>query len=436
MSAAAIARDIAARSRSAVEVFDEYAAKIEARNDEVNAIVLPRLAEAREEAVAVDAALARGEPVGPLAGVPFTCKDPFPVAGMRSPNGSRLLADYTCATDCEPVRRLRAAGAILLGKTNVSEFAMYWDSTNALFGSTRNPHDLSRTAGGSSGGEAAAVASGMSALGLGSDLGGSIRAPAHFTGILGLRTGRGTVPFASHHPMPASPGVRLMGTLGPMASTVDDLVLALSVLGPDAAPPRKVTTVAVFEDDGLQPVSRACREAVRMAAAALADGTFAPPAEGASAAALAHGPVEVVEARPPAQDTARRIYDSILIEEIAGIADFVGNRDDELSDYVRPMLGFARSREPSIHRYIAAFDALAEIEEEAAAWFSAIPSPCARSRPTSRRRSPPLIGRPSTASRPTRAASSRSAPTPTFSASPPLPSRSRRRPRVSRSASS
>ena len=101
--------------------------------------------------MAVDAALARGEPVGPLAGVPFTCKDPFPVAGMRSPNGSRLLADYTCATDCEPVRRLRAAGAILLGKTNVSEFSMHWDSTNALFGSTRNPHDLSRSAGGSSG---------------------------------------------------------------------------------------------------------------------------------------------------------------------------------------------------------------------------------------------------------------------------------------------
>ena len=110
-----------------------------------------------------------------------------------------------------------------------------------------------------------------------------------------------------------------------------------------------------------------------MAAAALADGTFAPPAEGASSAALAHGSVEVVEARPPAQDTARRIYDGIVSEEIAGIAHFIGDRDHELSDYVRPMLAFARSHEPSIHRYIAAFDALAEIEEEAAAWFSHLP---------------------------------------------------------------
>ena len=100
--------------------------------------------------------------------MPFTCKDPFPVEGMRSPNGSKLLADYTYDYTCEPVRRLQAAGAILLGKTNVSEFSMFWDSSNPLFGSTRNPHDRERSAGGSSGGEACAVASGMSALGLGS----------------------------------------------------------------------------------------------------------------------------------------------------------------------------------------------------------------------------------------------------------------------------
>src|SRR5215218_8014574 len=143
MSASEIAAAVAARESSAVEVLDEHLTRIEERNGDLNAIVLPRYEAAREDAAAVD----RGERTGPLAGVPFTCKDPLPVAGMRSPNGSKLLADRTCERDCEPVRRLRAAGAILLGKTNVSEFSMHWDSTNELFGSTRNPHDLERTAG-------------------------------------------------------------------------------------------------------------------------------------------------------------------------------------------------------------------------------------------------------------------------------------------------
>src|SRR3954451_23583783 len=186
VSAAEIARAVNARERSAVEVLDEHLARID---PELNAIVLPRFEAARREAEA--------EPAGPLAGVPFTCKDPFPVAGMRSPNGPKLLADYEPGYTCEPVRRLQAAGALLLGKTNVSEFSMFWDSTNPLFGSTRNPHDRGRSAGGSSGGEACAVVSGLSALGLGSDLGGSIRAPAHFCGIYGLRTGRETMPGAA-----------------------------------------------------------------------------------------------------------------------------------------------------------------------------------------------------------------------------------------------
>jgi amidase len=122
---------------------------------------------------------------------------------MRAPSGSRLLADHVSAADCEPVRCMRDAGAILLGKTNVSEFSSYWDSTNALFGSARNPHDVGRTPGGSSGGEAAALAAHMTPLGLGSDFGGSTRAPCHFTGIFGLRPGRAVVGPAAHHPLPA-----------------------------------------------------------------------------------------------------------------------------------------------------------------------------------------------------------------------------------------
>jgi Asp-tRNA(Asn)/Glu-tRNA(Gln) amidotransferase A subunit family amidase len=333
VSVAEIARAVNARERSAVEVLDEHLARVD-----LNAIVLPRFEQARREAASAS---------GPLAGVPFTCKDPFPVAGMRSPNGSRLLADYEPGYTCEPVRRLQQAGAILIGKTNVSEFSMFWDSSNRLFGSTLNPWDPTRTAGGSSGGEACAVALGMSAFGLGSDLGGSIRAPAHFCGLYGLRSGRGSMPSAAHHPLPASPGVRAFATLGPLARTLDDHELELSVLAPDLPGPRPVETVAVFEDDGLQPVAQVCREAVRAAAAAFA----------------------TVEARPPGQATARRLFDAVLGEEIGGLPAFVGDRDADLATYNRGAVAYARSFTPSLDRYLAAFDELAGLEEQARAWF-------------------------------------------------------------------
>jgi Asp-tRNA(Asn)/Glu-tRNA(Gln) amidotransferase A subunit family amidase len=209
-----MARAVREREVSAVELFEAHAARIAERDPAINALVLPRLDEAREEAVAADTVA----PSGPLHGVPFTCKDPFPVAGMRAPNGSKLLADHVSDADCAPVAAMRAAGAILLGKTNVSEFASWWDSVNPLFGATANPHDHSRTAGGSSGGEAAAIASGMSPLGLGSDLGGSIRNPCHFVGLFGLKPGRDCLPGAEHAPLPAGPGIRAMGVIGPMGA--------------------------------------------------------------------------------------------------------------------------------------------------------------------------------------------------------------------------
>jgi amidase len=139
-----MARAVRTGELSAVELLDAHAARIAERNPAINALVLPRLEAAREEAVEADAALARGGEPRPLHGLPFTAKDPIPVAGMRSPNGSKLLAGRVCDEDAEVVRRMRAAGAILLGKTNVSEFAMWWDSVNPLFGATTNPHDPSR----------------------------------------------------------------------------------------------------------------------------------------------------------------------------------------------------------------------------------------------------------------------------------------------------
>ena len=195
-------------------------------------------------------ALGAAPPSAALARLPFTAKDPIAVAAgcARPARARRLLADHVSEHDAEVIRRMRGAGAILLGKTNVSEFAAWWDSVNLLFGATANPHDRSRTAGGSSGGEAAALASGMSPLGLGSDLGGSIRNPCHFVGVFGLKPGRDTVPIAEHAPLPAGPGFRLMGVVGPMARYVEDLELALSVLAPRTLPAERPARVGVFED--------------------------------------------------------------------------------------------------------------------------------------------------------------------------------------------
>ena len=351
-SAAWMAEAVRSRQVSALELFEAHAARIAERDPLVNALVLPRLEQAREEAVAADAA---PDASRVLHGVPFTAKDPLAVAGMRAPNGSRLLEDHVSEADCAPVARLRAAGAILLGKTNVSEFAMWWDSVNPLFGATKNPHDRTRTAGGSSGGEAAAIASGMSPLGLGSDLGGSIRNPCHFVGLWGLKPGRDTVPFAAHEPLPSGPGIRSMGVVGPMARRAGDLALALGVLAtPALAEARPPGRVAVFEEDGLQPVSQDCRAAVRQVAAALAEAGHL-----------------TVEARPPNPAEVRGAFDIVLAtESAAALPAVVGDRIDELSPYLQEMFATARHFQPSWAAYFDASARLARCEAEADAWFA------------------------------------------------------------------
>jgi Asp-tRNA(Asn)/Glu-tRNA(Gln) amidotransferase A subunit family amidase len=353
-----MAHAVRAREVSAVELFDAHAARIAERDPQINALVLPRLEEARVEAAAADAELGRSDEVGPLHGVPFTAKDPLAVAGMRAPNGSKLLADHVSEKDCAAVARMRGAGAILLGKTNVSEFAMWWDSVNPLFGATANPHDPTRTAGGSSGGEAAAIASGMSPLGLGSDLGGSIRNPCHFVGLFGLKPGRDTLPFADHPPLPASPGIRLMGVVGPMARYAADLELALGVLAtPRLAEAARPARIAVFEEDGLQPVSGDCRAAVRRAASA-----------------LEHAAYTTESAAPPNAAEVRGAFDLVLAAEVATtLPAVVGDRAGELSPYLQEMFSVGRQFEPAWPMYIDASARLARYEREADAWFAQRP---------------------------------------------------------------
>src|SRR5882672_1513484 len=184
LSATRLAALIRERVISPVEVVETYLRRIAELNPSLNAIVTlaPDLI---EQAQAAEATLVRGEEVGPLHGVPLTIKDTIETAGLRTTSGSVIRAEHIPERDAPAVARLKAKGAIILGKTNTAEMAMDYTADNPVFGRTNNPHDFSRTPGGSSGGEAAAIATQMSAAGLGTDLAGSIRIPAHFCGIAG-----------------------------------------------------------------------------------------------------------------------------------------------------------------------------------------------------------------------------------------------------------
>src|SRR5206468_2296349 len=193
------------------------------------AFVVVTADQAREQAQEAEAAVMRGDPLGPLHGVPVTVKDSFDLAGYPTLCGSKFRIGHRASHDATSVARMRAAGAIVLGKTNCPEFLANYETDNFVTGRTNNPWDLERTPGGSSGGEAAAIASGCSAGGLGSDGGGSIRVPAQFCGIAGLKPTPGRVPATGHFPSLGYPG-GLVGVAGPMARTAADLRLLFSVL--------------------------------------------------------------------------------------------------------------------------------------------------------------------------------------------------------------
>ena len=186
-SAHEVAAAIRDRRVSAVEVVNAYLARIARHNPALNAIVTLNEEGALARASEADAALARGEFWGPLHGVPVTIKDSFATAGLRTTSGFAPLANYIPAVDATVVARLRAAGAIVLGKTNLPMLVHGFQSDNAIFGRSNNPWDLERTPGGSTGGGAAALAAGLSALEMGSDYGGSVRIPAHYCGVYSLK---------------------------------------------------------------------------------------------------------------------------------------------------------------------------------------------------------------------------------------------------------
>ena len=226
---------LAARKVSAVELLERAIAHIEARDKRINAVVVRDFERAGDAAKAADAALARGEH-GALLGVPMTVKEAYNVAGLPTTWGFSAAKDFRPNEDALAIARVKAAGAVILGKTNVPLSLADWQSYNDIYGTTNNPWDLTRTPGGSSGGSAASLAAGYVSLELGSDIGGSLRTPAHYCGVFAHKPSLGLVPARGHTPpkMPALPVESDLVVIGPMARSAGDLSVALDVMaGPD-----------------------------------------------------------------------------------------------------------------------------------------------------------------------------------------------------------
>jgi amidase len=284
-SASQLLRSLRRREISSRELLEHLLARVERWNPGLRAVVTLDAERARRRADEADAAQARGELRGPLHGLPISVKDCFETAGLRTTAGSTRLAEHVPGASAVAVERLEAAGAILFAKTNTPSLAMDWQTHNPLFGTTCNPWDKTRSPGGSSGGSAAAIAAGLSGLELGSDIGGSIRIPAHWCGIFGHKPSWGIVPQRGHIPgWPGSLREDDINVVGPMARSAEDLALALDLLAgplPERArawqlqlpPPRRAALrefrVAAWLDDPAGRVDSAVRERLEAAVAAL-----------------------------------------------------------------------------------------------------------------------------------------------------------------------
>jgi amidase len=274
-----------AREISVGDLAEAHIVQIARLNPRINALVDFDADRVRAQARRLDG---QHSARAPLHGLPVTVKSSIATAGYRCEVGSRLRKGDIPTEDAVVVERLRAAGALILGTTNCPEFLMAYETANLLHGATHNPWALDRSPGGSSGGESAAIAAGMSAGGVGSDSGGSVRVPAHFTGICSLKPTPGRVP-ARGHLLPNVGPFSTLGAIGPMARTVEDVALLFNTLSgqdPDdpASPPLplrnwslselRTRTIGFFEDDGLVPVTQETRAAIQAAAQALREAGF------------------------------------------------------------------------------------------------------------------------------------------------------------------
>lgn len=338
--------------------------RIESINPSLNAIVTIA-ADVIEQARAAERALGSGAEIGQLHGLPITIKDTIETAGLRTTSGSKLRADYVPQQDATVVARLKAAGAIVLGKTNTPEMAIPYESDNPVFGRTNNPHDLNRTCGGSSGGEAAAIAAHLSPAGIGSDLSGSIRVPAHFCGIAGLKPTTGVVPMDGH--VPETSGTLSLGAcVGPMARTVEDLQLLFASMKSGPLQPAADVSglqACFYTDDSVTAVSAETKRAVTLAADA-----------------LRKAGLEVRAERPPGIAEGPRLWIELFSKQSAEqLSEFYGGREDKAGPLVERILN-KLDRNNSFEGRIAAAEKLAKavvererLREDLLTWMKTTP---------------------------------------------------------------
>jgi Asp-tRNA(Asn)/Glu-tRNA(Gln) amidotransferase A subunit family amidase len=344
LSAVEMAARIRCKELSPVELLEAHLTRIEKLNPKLNAFIQVDTDRAKDHARAAEVAVSKRSPLGPLHGVPISIKSSIAISGLPHDTGTRLRAGCIASEDAVLVSRLKAAGAIVLGVTNTPELLMAWETDNLLYGRTNNPWDLSRTPGGSSGGESAAIASGCSAGGVGSDGGGSIRVPAHFTGICGLKPTPGRIPATGHFPQSVGP-FALLGVVGPMARTIADLKMLFEFMqgaddGDTSAAPVAIRwpqrddlrnlRIGYFEDDGRTPVTPETRIAI-----------------GTSAKALEKAGCRVEPFRPDGLEEARQLWWKFF--GIAGgmlLGPMTKGHEDKLSPILKEFLKWVASEPP------------------------------------------------------------------------------------------
>ena len=356
-SIAELADLIRSRSVSPVEVVEAHLQQISRLNPRLNAIVT-LAPDVLESARRAEQAVMRGEATGDLHGVPITIKDTIETEGSRTTSGSVVRADHVPAKDAPAVACLKAAGAIVLGKTNAAEMAMDYNADNPVFGRTNHPMNSDLTPGGSSGGEAVAIATGMSPGGLGSDLAGSIRIPAHFCGIAGLKPTTGRVPGKGQFPASSGP-YSLGAVVGPMARSADDLRLLLNALsGTRMNTDVSGLRVAWYTDDGVAPVTAETARAVENAARVLAEAGF-----------------RVEEQRPPHVERGNELWLKLFSRaSVVQLRRIYAGREHEGGSFVRWRLGTAdETPPPTLDEYIANWMERDRLREDLLQWMETTP---------------------------------------------------------------
>lgn len=358
-SIVSLAQLIRSRAASPVEVAQAHLDRIDLINPKLNAIVTVA-PDVLDQARKAEAAVMKGAATGVLHGVPLTVKDTIETAGLRTTSGSVMRADFVPERDAPAVALLKAAGAIILGKTNAAEMAMDYNADNPVFGRSNNPYDLSLTTGGSSGGEAAAIATCMSVGGIGSDLAGSIRIPSHFCGIAGLKPSAASVPGGGQFP-PSTGPYSLGAAIGPMARSVRDVEQLYAVLAGTSATPVELPRgcrVAAYSSDGITEVTDETSAAVKAAAAALFDAGMI-----------------IEETRPPGVESGYDLWLKLFSRaSVVQLRNVYQGNEEKGGNFVRWRLATADATPaPSLDEYVQSWMERDRLRSRLIAWMANVP---------------------------------------------------------------